>query len=54
MLGLNTSLPTFKENNMAKFVGDVIFGLALGIGFTIASNVFNFIAAMLQAGHGLH
>ena len=39
---------------MAKFVDNIIFGLALGIGFTIASNVLNFIAAMLQGGHGLH
>ena len=34
---------------MVKFVNDLMFGLAFGIGFVIASNVLNFIATMLHA-----
>ena len=36
---------------MQKFIADVIFGLALGIGFTIASGVINFIIQILGSGH---
>lgn len=39
---------------MYKFIDNVLFGLAFGIGFVIASNVLNFIASMLQGGHGIH
>lgn len=35
---------------MVKFVQDIIFGIALGIGFNIATNVLHFIAGML-GGH---
>jgi len=35
---------------MVKFIENIIFGLAFGIGFTIASNVLAFIASMLQGG----
>lgn len=35
---------------MYKFIDNILFGLAFGIGFIIATNVLNFIASMLH-GH---
>ena len=35
---------------MTKFIDNVLFGLAFGIGFVVANNVLNFIASMLH-GH---
>jgi hypothetical protein len=36
---------------MNKFIENVLFGLAFGIGFVVASNVLAFIASMLSGGH---
>lgn len=33
---------------MAKFVENVLFGLAFGMGFVIASNVLTFIGSFLH------
>ena len=35
---------------MPKFISDLLFGLAFGIGFIVAANVLAFIVAML-GGH---
>ncbi len=36
---------------MAKFFDNIIFGIALGIGFTVAQGVINFIIQILGSGH---
>jgi hypothetical protein len=36
---------------MQKFIQDLIFGIALGIGFTVAAGVINFIIQILGSGH---
>jgi hypothetical protein len=36
---------------MVKFLNDLLFGLAFGIGFAIAANVLNFIGTFLHASH---
>lgn len=36
---------------MAKFIENVIFGIAIGMGFVIATNVITFVGQMLQS-HG--
>lgn len=32
-----------------KFIGDMLFGLAFGLGFYIAANVLNFIGQFIHA-----
>jgi flagellar biosynthesis protein FliR len=36
---------------LVKFIENVLFGLAFGIGFSIAANVLNFIGQFLHASH---
>jgi hypothetical protein len=40
-----------RGNAMVKFIENVLFGLAFGIGFAIATNVLALIAALLSGGH---
>jgi hypothetical protein len=39
---------------MVKFLNDVLFGIAVGIGLIIANNVLNFIASMLHSSGTFH
>jgi hypothetical protein len=36
---------------MVKFITDVLFGLAFGMGFYISQNVLNFLAQFIHASH---
>jgi hypothetical protein len=39
---------------MHKFIDNLLFGIAFGIGFEIAANVLNFIAQFLHATPLVH